>query len=132
MKRTLQHYLFSFSLIAALLLDMSGSFANGCAVNGPSGCCCCDAVDETDGQCCCDDSDVAKVCACGCSSPQTPVVPPVRQADDSRSDYQRTVIIKLELPVEEGSLRCGNIEDSSLTFLLCPTRRRAILCCWIT
>jgi len=137
MKRTFLQYLITFSLIVALSLDMSGYLAGHCSVENSSvccGCCCCGITDgESEEACCCNDSGTAEFCSCGCcSSPQAPAIPPVRQADDTRTDYQRTLVNKLELPIEEGSLQCENVEDLPVFSLLCPTRRRAILCCWIT
>ncbi len=134
MKRSTQHYLFSFSLIAALLFDISGIFAESCAVESHSTCecCCCGIEDVSQARCCCSgESEATNVCNC-CVSNDTPAVPPVRQNEEIHSDYQRTVAIKLELPREEGSLKCNDMEESLLSSLLCPTRRRAILCCWIT
>ena len=130
MKRFIQHRLFFFSLIAALLLDIGGSVVDGCVVETSSECgCCCSQVDQESS--CCDSSQSVRSCNCSASD-ETPASPPVRQTNRDRQNYQRTVVVALQLPINRSSMQCGGIEDSSLHYLLSSTRRRASLCCWMT
>ncbi len=137
MRRSVPHYLFIFSLIAALLFDMSGSFANSCPVGTPAvccGCCCCDHSGAISESCCCcgDDTSPVVVCTCGCSGPQSPAVPSGSPTDENRLDHQRSVVLKAELPVGDGGFQAENAEQFPFSALRCASRRRAILCCWIT
>lgn len=132
MKRPFQQSLFTFLLIAGMFCDMGGNIANGCTVESSSNCCCCSIEDESKGSCCCGDSVMTVTCTCGCSTPQVPGIPPNSQTDDHRIDFQRSVVIRVGILTDESGLHAGNAEELPLSTLLCATRRRAILCCWIT
>ncbi len=71
-------------------------------------------------------------CTCGCSTPQTPAVPPSSQTDEHRIDLERTVANHVKIPVERQEFCPDGAEEPASSTLLCATRRRAILCCWIT
>ena len=131
---TVQHYLLAFSLIGTLVFDLSGGVAGSHSAEGSSVCCCSGMVNRElkETRSCCHDSETTPTCVCGCSAPQKPQSPSSRQTAETRSEYQRTLTLKIELLTEEGNLQFKCIEDPLFGSLLCSARRRAILCCWIT
>ncbi|MBL4883568.1 MAG: hypothetical protein JKY95_03395 [Planctomycetaceae bacterium] len=135
MKRLVQHQLLCLAIIAAMLFDIGGSVVAGCPLeSSPEQACCCSQGVDADGSpkhCQCNCSTSVGACSC-MESDQAPALPPVRQSNQERQNYQRTIVAYSYMVQEASCLRFDRFDDSSICYLLCSTRRRAILGCWIT